>query len=121
MVEAVLSGDPVGSSARWVTSESEQVLDAQLFCFVQTFLDLFASHVGAGEVHEDVKTAVALDMAAEVKGDITCDTTSIPSDINPERVRLSHSLNTVKKVLDTCLSLGPVSYTHLTLPTICSV
>ena len=50
--------------------------------------------------------AVALDMAAEVKGDITCDTTSIPSDINPKRVRLSHSLNTVKKVLDTCLSFG---------------
>ena len=57
-------------------------------------------------MHEDVEAAVALYVAAEVEGDVTCDASRVPSHINPQRIRLTHSLDTVKKVLHSGLSLG---------------
>lgn len=62
------------------------------------------SHVGAGEMHEDVVAAVVLNVTAEIERYVASATASAPGDVNPQRISLSHSLNTLKKVLGTCLS-----------------
>ena len=54
-------------------------------------------------MHEHVEAAVLLDMVAEVQSDVTRGATSVPGDVNPERIGLAHALDSVEKVFDSRL------------------
>ena len=46
-------------------------------------------------MHKNVEAAVLLDMVAQIERDVTRHAASIPGDVNPERIGLPHSLNTI--------------------------
>lgn len=106
IIKAVLVVDPVGSSPRRVTSESQDVAQAELLSFIQRLNDFLSGHEGTRHMHHDIHTRIFLDVSAEVKGDVGSDSASVPGNVDTERVGLAHALDTVKEVLNTLVCLG---------------
>jgi hypothetical protein len=101
VIESVLIVDPVSSTSWWVTPQRQNISNSELLCLVQAFNNLFACHKWASHMHHDVKAAVSLYVTAEIKSDVGSSTASTPSHIDPQRVSLSHSLDTIEQVLNT--------------------
>ena len=101
VIETILDCDPVCGTSWWVTSEGKQISDAQFACLVEALANFVTRHIGASDVHEDIEAAVLLDMVAQVERDVTRHTASVPCDVNPERIRLPHSLDAVQEIFHT--------------------
>ena len=81
---------------------------------------LFAKE-GAKLMLVDLDEANVLSMVEEIGSDQASYVTADVSNVNDVKNYIDKTLSIFKKIDITLLNAGTVSYTHLTLPTICSV
>ena len=90
VVKAILDGNPIGGPSRRISSQSKEVLNAKLLGLVEGLQDFISCHIGACDVHEDIKAGKVLDVRTELQGDVRSGTASIPSSFKTEFSLPSH-------------------------------
>lgn len=106
VLEAVLGGSPLLLGTGRVAAEGEDVGAAGLVGLVESVVDLFHAHVGAGQVHAGLETVHRLGLQDHLAGELGNASAGTPGDVDELGTKVVHAIHAVVEVLDTLSRLG---------------
>lgn len=106
ILEASLGDGPLALVTGRVASQGQDVGAAGLVSTLESVVDLFGVHVGAGQMHAGLKTVDGLGLDDHLAGQLGSLATGTPGDVDELGTKVIHAVHSLVQVLDTLGGLG---------------